>query len=115
MVYQSNFYAELMKTMVESWRTNWDQGDFYFFYAQIAPFKYDGKDKMNIEISLIDHMDTTEERLRQCGHRKGNCKCIECDKLRRLENKWILRLGTFNGDSGLNDRNIINSGVRVQF
>ena len=42
---RSSFYAELMKIMVESWRTNWDQGDFYFFYAQIAPFKYEGKDK----------------------------------------------------------------------
>ena len=33
---RSSFYAELMKIMVESWRTNWDQGDF-IFYAQIAP------------------------------------------------------------------------------
>ena len=39
----------------------------------------------------------------------------ECDKLRKLEVKWILRLGTFYGDSGLNARDILNSAVRVQF
>ena len=75
----------------------------------------DGREKNNIRISLIDFMDTTNEKLQRANHRKGNCKCSECDKLRRLENKWIMRLGTFHGESGLNARNIINSGVRVQF
>lgn len=33
-------YAALMKKMVSSWRTLWKQGDFPFYYAQIAPFNY---------------------------------------------------------------------------
>ena len=75
----------------------------------------DGREKKNIRISLIDFMDTTSEKLQRAGHKKGNCKCCECEKLRRLENKWIMRLGTFHGDTGLNRRNILNTGVRVQY
>ena len=60
-------------------------------------------------------MDTTAGKLIDSGHRKGNCKCSECDKLRKLENKWILRLGTFYGERGLNARNILDSAVRVQY
>ena len=74
-----------------------------------------GQDKSTIRFSIIDFMDTTSEKLRVSGHKKGNCKCSECDKLRKLENKWILRLGTFYGDSGLNARNILDTAVRVQF
>ena len=75
----------------------------------------DGANKQAIRISLVDFMDTTPQKLREAGHKKGNCVCSECDRLRKLENKWILRLGTFFGDSGLNERNTINNAVRVQF
>ena len=75
----------------------------------------DGRDKNNIRISLIDYLDTTSEKLQRAGHKKGNCKCGECEKLRKLENKWIMRLGTFHGESGLNKRNTVNTGVRVQY
>ena len=51
-------------------------------------------------------MVTTAGKLIDAGHRKGNCKCSECEKLRTLEKKWILRLGTFYGESGFNDKNI---------
>ena len=47
-------------------------------------------------------MDTTPVKLIDAGHRKGNYVCSECDKLRKLEVKWILRLGIFYGDSRLN-------------
>ncbi|WP_035141412.1 sialate O-acetylesterase [Flavobacterium daejeonense] len=33
-------YKELMKKMVSSWRGLWNQGDFPFYYCQIAPFNY---------------------------------------------------------------------------
>ncbi|MFV8466075.1 sialate O-acetylesterase [Flavobacterium sp. LB1P62] len=33
-------YTALMKKLVSSWRTLWEQGDFPFYYAQIAPFNY---------------------------------------------------------------------------
>ena len=34
-------YEQLFPAMVSLWRTEWDQGDFPFYYAQIAPFNYD--------------------------------------------------------------------------
>ena len=33
-------YFEKMKALVGGWREVWDQGDFPFYYAQLAPFKY---------------------------------------------------------------------------
>ncbi len=33
-------YAELLKVMVEGWRQDWRQGDFPFYYCQIAPYDY---------------------------------------------------------------------------
>ena len=33
-------YKELMKKMVSSWRGLWGEGDFPFYYCQIAPFNY---------------------------------------------------------------------------
>ncbi len=33
-------YKDLMKKMVGSWRNLWGQGEFPFYYAQIAPFNY---------------------------------------------------------------------------
>ena len=36
-----SFYADLLKTMVEGWRSEWKQGEFPFYFCQIAPFEYD--------------------------------------------------------------------------
>jgi len=33
-------YTRLFSTMVKEWRDKWGQGDFPFYYAQIAPFNY---------------------------------------------------------------------------
>jgi len=33
-------YKELFPSMVNDWRKLWDQGDFPFYYAQIAPYDY---------------------------------------------------------------------------
>lgn len=35
-----SFYADLLKAMVEGWRSEWKQGDFPFYFCQIAPFDY---------------------------------------------------------------------------
>ena len=36
-------YREMFPDMIKSWRKNWDQGDFPFYFAQIAPFNYNEK------------------------------------------------------------------------
>ena len=35
-----DYYAPLMKAMVEGWRSDWKQGIFPFYYCQIAPYDY---------------------------------------------------------------------------
>ena len=35
-----DYYASLLKAMVEGWRSDWKQGDFPFYYCQIAPYDY---------------------------------------------------------------------------
>ena len=36
----ANEYEKIVNTMVNSWREQWNIGDFPFYYAQIAPFNY---------------------------------------------------------------------------
>jgi sialate O-acetylesterase len=36
-------YAERMKALVGGWRAIWDEGDFPFYFVQIAPYNYGGK------------------------------------------------------------------------
>ncbi len=50
-----DYYAPLLKTMVEGWRSDWKQGDFAFYYCQIAPYDY----------SLIDWKDSQYLREQQ--------------------------------------------------
>lgn len=33
-------YADMMSVMVKGWRSQWGQGDFPFYYCQIAPYDY---------------------------------------------------------------------------
>jgi sialate O-acetylesterase len=35
-------YAAKMRALIAGWRTIWDQGDFPFYYVQLAPFRYGG-------------------------------------------------------------------------
>ena len=41
--HNSERYEDLFTTMIKSWRKEWDQGDFPFYFVQIAPFKYGKK------------------------------------------------------------------------
>ena len=67
-----------------------------------------GQRKDHIRITLLDFLDTTVERLQTAGHLPGpQCRCTECGKLKRIEDKWITKLGTFHGASGLNTRDEI--------
>ncbi len=34
-------YRSLFSAMIKAWRAHWDQGDFPFYYVQIAPYQYD--------------------------------------------------------------------------
>ena len=74
-----------------------------------------GKSKDTLNYTLIDYYDTTSESLEKSNHVKGACRCAECLKLKDIEDKWILKLGTFFGESGLNSRDEIQSKTRCRW
>ncbi len=38
--YDGRLYADIFPNMIENWRNDWQQGNFPFYYVQIAPFTY---------------------------------------------------------------------------
>ena len=74
-----------------------------------------GREKENLTFTLVDHLDTTEEELQLAGHIRGpQCRCDICQKLKSLEDKFILRSGTFY-TNGLNTRDEVKNQVRCHW
>ena len=42
-------YAERMKALIGGWRELWHEGDFPFYFVQIAPFNYGGNPETEAE------------------------------------------------------------------
>ena len=38
--YDGNLYKKIFPNMILNWRNDWEQGDFPFYYVQIAPYTY---------------------------------------------------------------------------
>ena len=75
-----------------------------------------GQQKDHVRLTLLDYLDTTVEQLDRAGHVTGpQCRCTECNRLKRIEDKWICKMGTFHGDSGLNTRDEVVAVVRGNF
>ena len=75
-----------------------------------------GVDKSTLDFTLINFFDTTREQLIKEKHVSGaKCKCSECEKLKELENSWILKVGSFYGSSGLSSRNEIKRKTRSKW
>ena len=75
-----------------------------------------GPDKFTLDFTLIDYYDTTDEKLRLANHVSGpKCRCKECGKLKDLEDRHIMRVGSFYGNSGLNQRNEVKRKTRCQW
>jgi sialate O-acetylesterase len=43
-------YAERMKALIEGWRKIWSEGDFPFYYVQVAPYTYGTKPEVLAEL-----------------------------------------------------------------
>jgi sialate O-acetylesterase len=43
-------YTERMKALIRGWREVWHEGDFPFYFVQIAPYNYGGKPEMEAEL-----------------------------------------------------------------
>ena len=75
----------------------------------------DGKRKQNLSVTLIDFYDTTTKNLVRAKHEAGpQCRCEECLNLKDLEDKWIMKVGSFYGKSGLNKRDEVKAKTRNQ-
>ena len=73
-------------------------------FQQGCPNDDNDKRKFMLNITLLDCYDTTREKLRNAGHKSRYCDCSECRMARRIEDKWVARLGTMFGSSGLNSK-----------
>ena len=53
-VNDAKLYGEIFPEMVKCWRTEWKQGDFPFYFVQIAPYNYgkDSKSQLLREVQL---------------------------------------------------------------
>lgn len=47
---EGRLYTERMKALVGGWRRVWGEGDFPFYYVQIAPFNYGGNGERVAEL-----------------------------------------------------------------
>ena len=72
------------------------------------------QEKSHLELTLLDAMDVNEQMLNAAKHKPGpGCTCSLCNKLKNLEDNWILRVGTFFPPHGLNTRDELKEKVRT--
>ena len=74
------------------------------------------REKETLRFTLVDYIDVAQDVLTEVGHVKGpKCRCTECNRLKDLEDKWILKMGTFYGEGALNSRDEIQSKTRYNW
>ena len=58
-----DYYAPLLADMVKGWREEWQQGDFPFYYCQIAPFDYSVTDWAKYNSALLREQQQKAEAM----------------------------------------------------
>lgn len=62
-----DFYAPLLASMIQGWRSEWKQGDFPFYYCQIAPFDYSVTDWALFNSALLrEQQEKVETMVENC-------------------------------------------------
>ena len=88
----------------------------YKHFHEGCPTHQNTGDVRHLTWTLLDSMVTSEGKLAEVGHGGGvACRCSECQRLKDIEDKWIMRMGTFNPPHGLNTRDEIQTRCRVNF
>ena len=73
-----------------------------------------GLSKSTLDFTLLDYYDTTNEKLILANHVPGpKCRCLECEKLKNVEDFWIMKLGTFY--EGFNTRDEVKAKSRYNW
>ena len=100
------YYAELLKTMVEGWRTDW-QLAFPFYFCQIAPFDYSDIDWAKYNSALLREQQQKAETIIDNARMAvlmdtGLSYCIHPRKKRQAgERLAFLALSNTYGEKGL--------------
>jgi sialate O-acetylesterase len=55
-------YADKMAALIGGWRKVWGEGDFPFYFVQIAPYRYYGRDKMTPSAERLPEFWTVQSR-----------------------------------------------------
>ena len=77
--HRPQYYRRLLAAMVESWRTEWRQGDFPFYYVQISPYDYDGRHAVGTALlreAQLQALDDIPNAGMVVSLDYGNCLCI---------------------------------------
>ena len=62
-----DYYAPLMARMIQGWREDWKQGDFPFYYCQIAPWGYDETDWAHYNSAFLrEQQEKVESMVPNC-------------------------------------------------
>ena len=106
-------WAQTKKACLDGNNTN---TGLYKHFSDGCPAHAAGGNLGHLRWTLVDHIVVTPEQLVIVGHQGGpKCRCSECLRLKKQEDKWICRLGSFYGNSGLNTRDEIKARSRVNF
>ena len=104
-----DFYAPLMARMIQGWRSEWKQGDFPFYYCQIAPFDYSVTDWALYNSALLreqqQKVETTVDNCRMAVLMDTGIKDVIHPRKKRLagERLAILALANTYDVKGLPD------------
>ena len=104
-----DFYAPLMARMIQGWRSEWKQGDFPFYFCQIAPFDYSVTDWALYNSALLreqqQKVETMVDNCRMAVLMDTGIKDVIHPRKKRLagERLAILALSNTYGIKGLPD------------
>lgn len=76
---QAEQYKTLFPAMINSWRDQWGQGTFPFYFVQIAPYGYEGNDEAGsafLREAQLHTMLNTENTGMAVTMDIGDCDCI---------------------------------------
>lgn len=73
---QAKEYSRLFPAMINAWREKWQQGEFPFYFVQIAPYGYDGGNAGFIRETQLHSMKTVENTGMAVTMDIGDCNFI---------------------------------------
>ena len=68
------------------------------------------------KLVYLSSLTLQKKKLQAASHVAGaGCQCSQCLLLKKMEDKWICRMGTYHGEFGLNERDEISNRARASY